>query len=330
MSAQTCPIRPTPLPVSLAELNRTAVMGICNVTPDSFSDGGRYLEPDQALAHCRRMLAEGADLIDVGGETTKPGAGRVSQAEELARVLPLIRQLAAEGVPVSVDTTRAAVAQAALEAGASLINDVSGGLADPGMLPLAAQTGAAIVLMHWRGASATMDQLDNYHDPAAEVAAELEARAQAALAAGINRHQIALDPGLGFAKVEDSNWQVLAGLDRIQALGFPVLVGASRKRFLDSANTSPADLTGRDPATAAISALTASQGVWCVRVHAVAASAAAVQVAAKLRDAASGNQGELWNAGSGIGNQGQPPSGAGTHRDSPEPSTRGPEEGMMG
>jgi dihydropteroate synthase len=331
MPAEIFPPRPTSLPPKLAELDRTAVMGICNVTPDSFSDGGRYLELDQALDHCQQLLDEGADLIDVGGETTKPGAGRVPEAEELARVLPLVRQLAAAGVAVSVDTTRAGVARAALEAGACLVNDVSGGLADPDMLPLVAQTGSVIVLMHWRGASATMDQLDDYRDPPGEVAAELRRRTQAALAVGVSRTQIVLDPGLGFAKVGDSNWRVLAQLDRIQALGFPVLVGASRKRFLESvtggSSANPAD---RDPATAAISALAAKEGAWCVRVHAVAASAAAVRVAAVLRGNSGANSEQLGETESGIGHQNQLPKRSGTHRGNPEPSTGGPGKGMMG
>ncbi|MDR1634986.1 MAG: dihydropteroate synthase [Bifidobacteriaceae bacterium] len=268
-------------------------MGICNVTPDSFSDGGRYLRLAAALDHCDQMLAEGADLIDVGGESTRPGAARVPLDQELRRVVPVVRELAERGVAVSVDTMRARVAAAAAEAGAAIINDVSGGRADPAMLGVMAESGLPVVLMHWRGHSESMDGLDRYRDVVAEVAAELRQRVEAALAAGIRPDGIVLDPGLGFAKTGASNWPLLAGLDQLRALGFPLLIGASRKRFLDPVcgpdpAAQAAGAAGRDAATAAVTALVAGAGVWSVRVHAVGANAAAVRVAARL-NAASGS-----------------------------------------
>jgi dihydropteroate synthase len=274
--------RPAPLPAPLAHLERTAVMGICNVTPDSFSDGGRYMDLGAALDHCDRMLAEGADLIDVGGESTRPGAPRVDQDEELRRVVPVVKELAARSVPVSVDTMRAAVAMAAVEAGACLINDVSGGQADPAMHRAIAQTGVPVILMHWRGHSGQMDSFDRYDDVLGEVLAELSVGVSQALASGISPGAIVLDPGLGFAKTGRSNWPLLAGLDRLGELGFPLLIGASRKRFLEAVagpGTSAEGPAGRDGATAAVTAISAALGAWCVRVHAVAASAAAVRVA---------------------------------------------------
>ncbi|MDR3106980.1 MAG: dihydropteroate synthase [Bifidobacteriaceae bacterium] len=278
--------RPAPLPAGLAELERTAVMGICNLTPDSFSDGGRWLEPAAALAHCQRMLAEGADLIDLGGESTRPGAARISLDEELRRVVPMVGELAGRGVAVSVDTMRAAVAAAAAAAGAAVINDVSGGLADPEMFRVMAEADLPVVLTHWRGHSDQMDRLDAYGDVVAEVEAELAGRVEAALAAGIAPGRIVLDPGFGFAKTGDSNWPLLARLDRLEELGFPLLIGASRKRFLNAVRGPDPRLAargpaGRDAATAAVTALSAAAGVWCVRVHAVAANAAAVRVAAQ-------------------------------------------------
>jgi dihydropteroate synthase len=277
------------LPAPLAAAGRCLVMGVVNVTPDSFSDGGLWLSPDAAIAHGHRMLAEGADLIDVGGESTRPGAQRVPQAEELRRVLPVVRALAEDGAVVSIDTMRAPVAQAALEAGAVIVNDVSAGQADPEMARLVATGGAPYVAMHWRGPSATMDALARYGDVVADVARELTARVGAMVDAGVDPRQLILDPGLGFAKNADHNWSLLAGLDRLVGLGRPVLVGASRKRFLGSLLAGPVGAPlppdRRDDATAATTVLAAAAGAWAVRVHAVRASADAVRVVAAVRAA---------------------------------------------
>ncbi|HWD07305.1 MAG TPA: dihydropteroate synthase [Amycolatopsis sp.] len=259
-------------------------MGVLNVTPDSFSDGGRYLDLDQALEHAREMWERGADLIDVGGESTRPGALRVDAETEAERVLPVIRQLASEGVALSVDTTRASVAEAAVEAGARVINDVSGGLADPHMGRVAASCRVPWVLMHWRGHSKDMTALATYTDVVAEVRAELVSRVDDALAVGVDEGAIVLDPGLGFAKHAEHDWALLHGLDSVLSLGFPVLVGASRKRFLGrllaEKDGEPRPPDGREHATAAISALAAAAGAWGVRVHEVGASLDAVAVAA--------------------------------------------------
>ena len=262
---------------------RCAVMGVLNVTPDSFSDGGRYLNLNSAMAHAHQMWARGADIIDVGGESTRPGASRVDAQTETARVWPVIKTLASEGVRLSVDTTRASVAATALEAGALVINDVSGGLADPDMARVAAESGAPWVLMHWRGHSKDMNALATYEDVVAEVRSELTSRVDAALSAGVSESAIVLDPGLGFAKNAEHDWALLNGLDSLLQLGFPVLIGASRKRFLGrllsdvEGESRPA--RGREDATAAISALAAAAGAWGVRVHEVGASLDAVMVA---------------------------------------------------
>lgn len=263
---------------------RCAVIGVLNVTPDSFSDGGRYLDVDDALAHARQMSERGADLIDIGGESTRPGAERVDADVEAKRVVPVIKALAAEGIALSVDTTRAAVAEAALDAGATVINDVSGGLADPGMAGVAAQAGVPFVLMHWRGHSKRMDALASYDDVVADVRDELLERVAEAVAAGVAENAIVLDPGLGFAKHVEHNWALLNRLDALVSLGFPVLVGASRKRFLGALlaghDGTPREPAGREDATAVVSALSAAQGAWGVRVHDVGPSLDAVSVAA--------------------------------------------------
>ncbi|MBL0888416.1 dihydropteroate synthase [Myceligenerans sp. I2] len=265
-------------------------MGVVNVTPDSFSDGGEWFEPDTAVAHGLELLGEGADVLDVGGESTRPGAGRVPQNQELARVLPVIEALAERGAIVSVDTTRAAVAERAVAAGARIVNDVSGGLADPAMARTVAELGVPYVAMHWRGHSDVMDRLETYDDVVAEVRDELSARMDSLVGAGVDTAQIVLDPGLGFAKAGVLNWPLLAHLDTLGGLGRPVLVGASRKRFLGhllaGPDGDPAPPRARDDATAAVSALSAAAGAWCVRVHAVRASADAVRVAAAWGKAA--------------------------------------------
>ena len=269
---------PGPASAPLLAPGRTRVVGVVNTTPDSFSDGGRWLEPDAAVAHGRALLAEGADLLDVGGESTRPGAQRVAEAEELRRVLPVVSGLAAAGAVVSIDTMRASVALAAVEAGARVVNDVSGGLADPELLPAVAGTDAVLVLSHWRGHSARMRELAVYDDVVAEVRGALAERAAAAQEAGVPRERLVVDPGLGFAKDGEHDWALLAALPALVADGLPVLVGASRKRFL-GALLGGAPATGRDAATAAVSALAAAAGAWGVRVHAVRASADAVRVA---------------------------------------------------
>ncbi|MGP4021487.1 dihydropteroate synthase [Saccharopolyspora sp. 5N708] len=266
---------------------RCAVMGVLNVTPDSFSDGGRYLDRAAAVAHGVEMHRLGADIIDVGGESTRPGSERVDPATEIDRVLPVVRELVAAGVPVSVDTTRAKVAAATAEVGATVINDVSGGLADPDMVHVAADTGLPWILMHWRGHSKDMTSLAVYQDVVAEVREELLRQVDVATTAGVAEDAIVLDPGLGFAKTGTHDWQLLRRLDTFVELGFPVLVGASRKRFLGrllaDADDKPRPPDGRETATAVVSALAAERGVWGVRVHDVRQSLDAVAVAAAWR-----------------------------------------------
>ncbi|MGY1653126.1 dihydropteroate synthase [Geodermatophilus sp. SYSU D01119] len=268
---------------------RCVVMGVLNVTPDSFSDGGCFADRDSAVAHGLAMAAAGADYVDVGGESTRPGADRVDAAEERRRVVPVVAELAAAGVRVSVDTTRTEVAAAALEAGAVLVNDISGGLADDGMAGLVADAGVPWVLMHWRGHSREMYAHAEYGDVVAEVCAELTARVDAALSAGVDPAQLVLDPGLGFAKQAAHNWALLAGLPRVVALGLPVLVGASRKTFLGRLLAGPdgavRPAAGRDSATLATTVLAAEAGAWGVRVHDAAASADAVRTVAAVHRA---------------------------------------------
>ena len=263
---------------------RCLVMGVVNVTPDSFSDGGRWHEPERAVAHGRELLAEGADLLDVGGESTRPGATRPVVAEELDRVIPVITALAREGAVVSVDTMRAEVADAALESGAVLVNDVSGGLADPEILEVVARRGAAYAAMHWRAHADTMQKHAEYDDVVAEVTKELSLRVEAALAAGIDGSRLAVDPGLGFAKTARHNWSLLAGLDQLHELGLPILVGSSRKSFLGSAladaEGEPRPVLDREDATTALTTLAAAAGAWCVRVHNVRGNVDAVKVVA--------------------------------------------------
>lgn len=267
----------------LPQPGRTLVMGVVNTTPDSFSDGGQYVEPEAAVAHGLELVANGADLIDVGGESTRPGAERPSLEAELSRVIPVIESLAGHGVLVSIDTMRASVAEAAVQAGAVLVNDVSGGLADEAMLPTIARLGVPCVLMHWRSHSAQMQQHTNYDDVVEEVYAALQGRLRAAAQAGITAG-VAVDPGIGFSKTAEQNWALLAGLERFGDLGHPVLVATSRKRFLGTllGDREPA---GRDDATTATTVLAAARGAWCVRVHRARAAADAVQVAHRWAEA---------------------------------------------
>ncbi len=271
---------------------RCVVMGILNVTPDSFSDGGRYDDLDAAVAHGVEMVAEGADLVDVGGESTRPGAARVDAAAETARVVPVIRALAGQGVLVSVDTTRAEVAAAALAAGATLVNDVSGGLADPAMARVVADACCPWVLMHWRGHSQDMQRLARYDDVVAEVCRELSARVDAALEAGVAADRLVLDPGLGFAKNAAHNWALLGQLDALVALGLPVLVGASRKSFLGALlavpDGTPRPVDEREAATVATTVLADQAGAWGVRVHDVRPNMDALRVLDALRGGVAG------------------------------------------
>jgi len=276
----------------LPRAERTLVMGVVNVTPDSFSDGGRWFGADAAIKHGLDLVAQGADLVDVGGESTRPGAQRVSEEEELRRIGPVVTELIKAGVPVSIDTMRAAVAEFALNAGTVLVNDVSGGLADPQMPRLVAAAGVSYVVVHWRGHSRDMYSRAVYADVVSEVRDELTIRVDAVVAAGVDPGRIVVDPGLGFGKRPDHNWPLLTHLGDLGRLGgrtFPVLVGASRKRFLGlllaGPDGSPRPFDSSDAATVAISALTATAGAWCVRVHQVPANADAVRIAAAWRDA---------------------------------------------
>jgi dihydropteroate synthase len=273
-----------------ARSDRIVVVGVLNVTPDSFSDGGRYSGLDAAIEHAHLMRGEGADLIDVGGESTRPGAQRVDATEEIRRVLPVITELTALGIPVSVDTYRAAVAEAALAAGASVVNDVSGGLGDPDMAAVVGDAGCPWILMHWRGHSDSMQRLARYDDVVTDVRDELCQRVDAAVAAGVDASRLVIDPGLGFAKTAVHNWALLGHLDVLLALGLPVLVGASRKSFLGallaSAQDVPRDVDHREDATTAITTFAALRGAWGVRVHEVGPSAdAGLAVAAIQRGA---------------------------------------------
>jgi dihydropteroate synthase len=252
----------------------TAILGVLNVTPDSFSDGGRWERLGDAVAHAARMRDEGSDWIDVGGESTRPGSVAIDPGEEQARVLPVIRALAEAGIPVSIDTRNAVTARAAVDAGATMINDVSGGLYDPHMAIVAAETGVRFVVMHWRGG---VDVEPEYIDVVSEVRAELKARLAELLVIGVQREQLIIDPGLGFAKTAEHNWQLLRALDQFTPLA-PVLIGASRKRFIGRLLPENAPLGKRDAPTATISALAAASGVWGVRVHDVAATRLALDV----------------------------------------------------
>lgn len=270
----------------LPDRDRCLVMGVVNVTPDSFSDGGDWFEPERAIKHGLELAADGADIVDVGGESTRPGAQRVSLAEELRRVIPVIEALSGQGVPVSVDTMRAEVAEAAVQAGALLINDVSGGLADPDMPQVVAHARIPYVVMHWRGHSHDMQSRAVYADVVREVRDELDQRIEAIVARGVDPSLLVVDPGLGFAKLPEHNWTLLKHLHEY---ALPVLVGASRKRFLGRLLTgpdgSPRPFDQCDDATVAVTALAAASGAWCVRVHKVRPNADAVRVAAAIGSA---------------------------------------------
>jgi dihydropteroate synthase len=266
-------------------VDRICVVGVLNVTPDSFSDGGRYTSVEDAVAHAIVMREAGADLIDIGGESTRPGAQRIDPSEELRRVLPVITELAAAGVPMSIDTYRSSVAAAALRAGVAVVNDVSGGLADPAMADVVRDAGCPWILMHWRGHSEHMQELARYDDVVKDVRSELLARVDAAVAAGVDESRLVIDPGLGFAKTAEHNWALLAALDSLVEVGLPVLVAASRKSFLGSLlagrDGTPRPVDDREDATTAITAYCAAHAVWGVRVHEVRPSVdAALAIAA--------------------------------------------------
>lgn len=264
-------------------------MGVLNVTPDSFSDGGRWASTDAAVRHAVDLHSSGADLIDVGGESTRPGADRVSPQVEQARVLPVITELRRLGIMTSVDTLNSQTAARAADAGVDIINDVSGGLADPGMAAVVARTGLTYIAMHWRGHARTMDTFAEYDDVVATVVAELTERVAVLEAAGVARSQIVLDPGLGFSKDAEQNWRVFARLDALAPLGLPVMVGASRKRFLAGVLPEDATIIDRDLPTAVLSVLAAQAGAWAVRVHDVAGTRAALNVLARVDSARIGS-----------------------------------------
>lgn len=246
---------------------KPALWGVLNVTPDSFSDGGAFTELSEAVRHAKNLIESGAEVVDVGGESTRPGAPRVSPEEEQRRVLPVIEALVMAGIPVSIDTMNASSAAVAIELGVSFVNDVSGGQADPDMLGVVSGAPVDYVIMHWRGPSDVMQSLATYHDVVGEVRQELEARIAAAISAGIKPERIIIDPGLGFAKTTAHNWEILVGLDQIVGLGHRVLVGASRKRFLGELLSPHHSAQDRDGISATLGALLADRGVWALRVH---------------------------------------------------------------
>jgi dihydropteroate synthase len=281
-------IRVSPLPVvpDLPQPGRTLVIGVVNVTPDSFSDGGAWFDPAAAITHGLDLVAEGADIIDIGGESTRPGAIRPEVSEELRRVLPVIRELVAAGVCVSIDTMRVAVAAQAIAAGARLVNDVSGGKADPGMLALVAESGVPFVCMHWRGHSEDMQSKASYADVVTEVITELRTQLDTAARLGVAPDKLIIDPGFGFAKTGEHNWQLLQRLEEFDVLERPMLAGVSRKAFLGrllaDPDGSPRPAKDRDDATTALTAVLALRGVWGVRVHSVRSSRDAIAVAQRL------------------------------------------------
>ena len=278
-------LHPSGLPENLRKLDRTLVMGVLNVTPDSFSDGGRFNDPKIATEHALQMINDGADIIDIGGESTRPGSDRISVQEELDRVLPVVSAISSTGVAISIDTMRVEVAKAAIEAGACMINDVSGGKADPDMLAYVATLETPFILMHWRGPSNVMNTLTDYNDVVADVTKEISEQVEVAVSTGIARERIAIDPGIGFAKTVDQNWPILKHLNVLEELGLPILMGASRKKFLGellAKNGEARDSDERESATTAISTLMAARGLWAVRVHDVKSSSDAVALVDRI------------------------------------------------
>ena len=278
-------LHPSGLPENLRNFDRTLVMGVLNVTPDSFSDGGRFDDTEIAISHALQMIEDGADIIDIGGESTRPGSDRISVQEELDRVLPVIAGLVNSGVAISIDTMRAEVARAAVGAGAVMVNDVSGGKSDPEMLSYVSTLTVPYILMHWRGPSNIMNTLTDYNDVVADVTSEISKQVDVAVAAGIARERIAIDPGIGFAKTVDQNWPILKHLEVLEGLGLPILMGASRKKFLGELLAKDGvarDSDERESATTAISTLMAARGLWAVRVHDVKPTRDAIAVVDRI------------------------------------------------
>jgi dihydropteroate synthase len=277
---------PSGISPQLANKNRCLVVGVLNVTPDSFSDGGLFNNTKEAIEHAQELIAQGADLIDVGGESTRPGATRIETLEEQKRVIPVIEELTNLGIITSVDTMRSQTAQVAVKAGAQIVNDVSGGLADENMHKTVATLDLPYVLMHWRGHSNVMDDMAKYSNVVTEVLKEIDTQVQKAIKSGVQKNKIVIDPGLGFAKNPEHNWEILKKFEQLHSLGLPIYVGASRKRFLaefayPQGSTDPKD---RDLATSAISSYVSLNGAWAVRVHDVVGSVAAVKVTNQLRN----------------------------------------------
>jgi dihydropteroate synthase len=283
-------------PNLLGVRDRTLVMGVVNVTPDSFSDGGEWFEQDAAIAHGREVLAAGADIVDVGGESTRPGAARPSVEEELRRVVPVVSALVGDGAVVSIDTMRIEVARAAVDAGAAMVNDVSGGQADPDMVPWVAANRLPYIAMHWRGHSTDMQSRAVYDDVVEDVCRELASRRDDLVRAGIDEDLLVLDPGLGFAKNADHNWALMAALPVLHDLGHPILLGASRKTFLGrlgrDEGAAPRPASERDVETAATSVMAAMAGLWCVRVHDVASTVRVLSVVQAALDHAPADESE--------------------------------------
>ena len=278
--------QPAGLSKDLANKKRCLVVGVLNVTPDSFSDGGLFTDTTTAINHAKQLIAQGADLIDVGGESTKPGASRIENIEEQKRVIPVIEELTNLGIITSIDTMRSQTAELAVKAGAQIVNDVSGGLADDNMHKTVAGLDVPYVLMHWRGHSTVMDELANYQNVVEEVINEIKIQIEKATKAGINRNKIVIDPGLGFAKKPEHNWQILKEINKLHSLELPIYIGVSRKRFLadfafPKGSTDPKD---RDLATSAISSYASLQGAWAVRVHDVLANSVAVKISYQVEE----------------------------------------------
>ena len=277
-------LKPSGLPIELNKLERCLVVGVLNVTPDSFSDGGKFLNKEIAIKQAKKLIADGADLIDIGGESTRPGANQISIDEEIQRVIPVIEELKKENILISIDTMKHEVALAGVNAGAIIVNDVSGGLADEKMFETVANLNVPYVLMHWRGHSKNMDDLAKYDNVTQEVISELNSQINKALDKGIKKEKIVLDPGLGFAKNPEHNWQILKEIKQLTDLGFPIYIGASRKRFLApfSLNKDTSNIEDRDLATSVITTYSAINNAWAVRVHDAKSNSIAVRLVNQL------------------------------------------------